>query len=50
MSDYEKVDDKYFQALCFGDDFCDAKIYPDTVWQKYQELLEEIRQVRAGLA
>lgn len=46
MSNYEKVDDKYFQALMFGDDLTDAELYPQSVWDAYQELLTELRRAR----
>lgn len=49
MTKYEIADDGYCDVLMAGDRLADATVFPDSVWQKYQELLEEIRQVRAGL-
>lgn len=46
MSNYDKVDDKYFNALMFGDDLTDAELYPQSVWDAYQNLLAELRRAR----
>jgi hypothetical protein len=46
MNNYEIADETYFQALMFGDNLTNAKVFPNTVWEKYQDLLAEIRFIR----
>jgi hypothetical protein len=46
MSNYDKVDQTYSDALDFGDKITDAQLYPQEVWDAYQTLLAELRRVR----
>lgn len=44
---YDVADDTYFRALMFGDNLTNAHVFSNNVWDKYQELLELLRQDRA---